>query len=794
MRRRALVWFAVLGALLIVTAQPAAASQHLAVGSQNSTATEFNSAQTLQNVTVQGSGTDADAVLSGGSVDDFESGIGSYTAFGGETADWGTSTSQSQSGSTSAEFALDSTDTYNLLSSGTVSNDKIVMEGWVRFGNTARAGFGITDNPGSDGITFRAQPGSNTILIYERSASSAIDSTSQTINTGTWYYIKVIYDAQSVEMYFDDDTSPQQSPLAQANGTTQNSFNGFQYGLFTQDVSAGDSGSVYWDDFAEVEAANRGVYVSSNHTVEQADAAAVNVTLDNATATVTVAESASGDILNQTTLSTTANHTLTLSGQDENKLQTNVTFQAQSGTTTAKLHDESILFEPSAPALSDAEPISEIENYDSDGDFPTAQGDSVTVTASNSTSTIGSQTITSNGTVTLSYAAAAGSNNITWTAADDYGTDASASASFSTPATLEVRNESAPSSLVTTNSEITVTFFADDGNTIVERTSNDGRFDMSGLPADKTYVIEVDADGYRSRNVIITSLFDQQTVYLLPNSAPAAQVEFKLNDDTGRFDSSNSRLFVDIPLNVSGSTAYKTAFADRFGASQSLRVTLRDNTRYRLRVVNDDGDERVLGSYTVAGSDVVTLDIGQLQFAVDTGQSTYDISSSTLTNQNGTVTDVRFAYRDPAQQTSRIDISVQTLNGSIIGNDSGTNGPYGNYSFTQPVSNATAQNHTFVVAYEIVRNGETIRGQTRPGLNRYRPGIPLAPGLKHIFSVGLLLVVGGLFSAQNARVGAVITPLFAGAMWYVDWLPPETSVLAIALALGVGIVANYGRR
>jgi len=129
----------------------------------------------------------------------------------------------------------------------------------------------------------------------------------------------------------------------------------------------------------------------------------------------------------------------------------------------------------------------------------------------------------------------------------------------------------------------------------------------------------------------------------------------------------------------------------------------------------------------------------------------------------------------------------------VLGNGSAT-GTFGNYSFVQPVSPSVAANNTFVVKYEITRNGNTITGQSRPGLNRYRAGVPLAPGLKQLFSVGFLLVVGGLFSAQNARVGAVITPLFAGGLWYFDWLPPETSALAIALALGVGVLVNFAAR
>jgi len=86
-----------------------------------------------------------------------------------------------------------------------------------------------------------------------------------------------------------------------------------------------------------------------------------------------------------------------------------------------------------------------------------------------------------------------------------------------------------------------------------------------------------------------------------------------------------------------------------------------------------------------------------------------------------------------------------------------------------------------------------VSGQLRPGTNRYPVGVPLDDGLKSLFAVGALLLVGGLFSARNAGVGAVVTPLFAAGFWFVDWLPSGVTIFAIAVALAIGVVVNYGR-
>lgn len=58
---------------------------------------------------------------------------------------------------------------------------------------------------------------------------------------------------------------------------------------------------------------------------------------------------------------------------------------------------------------------------------------------------------------------------------------------------------------------------------------------MSGLPADQEFVVIADPDGYYSRRVVITSLFEQQTMYVLSKNEAAVQNRFVLNDRSGQF-------------------------------------------------------------------------------------------------------------------------------------------------------------------------------------------------------------------------------------------------------------------
>jgi hypothetical protein len=568
--------------------------------------------------------------------------------------------------------------------------------------------------------------------------------------------------------------------------------------------------SHYTDVTATIFAAPQdGTYVGAQHDAGGVSQGWTNLTLQNVDATLTWQEDGDGDgtwsNVTSTTVSTTTNVTQDLSGTTSDQWRLRVDVTATGSDPSAEIHDEGLLFESSGPILSDSGPPdgSNITNYGgdvsiavSDGDFPLAQSDTVTVTAKNeSGDVIGSQAISSDGRVSFQYPVEAGTNEIKWTATDEYGNSDSFNQSFTTPAAVSIVSIQNQSTLVT-NANVTVRLYESGDRTVVERKVTNGKIDLSELSPTATYVVRVEADGYKTRSTLLQGIFEQSKIYMLDANTTSNVIEFDISDRTGDFGP-QSELQIERPVNKSGSTNKKfvVVAGDRIGSQTRAIFELESGVRYRIRISTADRTQsRQLGAFVPQANRIVTLKIGQLQFRVpEQGTSVYNVSSLTLTDQNGTVTDVRFNYADPTDNTTQINVSVETLGGTVINtfNDSGT---FGNYAVTQPVTKSVAENHTFVVKYEITRGGSTITGQTRPGLNRYTPGIPLAGGLKQWFSVGLLLMVGGLFSAKNARVGSVITPLFAAGFWYFDWLPAETSIIAIALAIGIGVTYNFGGR
>jgi hypothetical protein len=260
----------------------------------------------------------------------------------------------------------------------------------------------------------------------------------------------------------------------------------------------------------------------------------------------------------------------------------------------------------------------DIELQVSDSDFAAGAAESVTVEASNASGgRIGQSTVSSNQTVSFQYSALAGSNTVTWTLTDSHGLTTSVSQTFSTPGTLTVRDEQ-NQTVINTSGDVSVTFFGE--NTVEQRAITNGRADLSGLPAGDQLVAVVEADGYRTRRVILPSLFEQATVYLLNQSAPAATVTFTLDDPTGEFPPEETSLVIEKPITTNGTTEYRVVSADNFGATARYIVDLAPGARYRLRVTSGDR-ERLLGPYTVAGDTVQPLQIKRIEPAANERQA-----------------------------------------------------------------------------------------------------------------------------------------------------------------------------
>lgn len=449
--------------------------------------------------------------------------------------------------------------------------------------------------------------------------------------------------------------------------------------------------------------------------------------------------------------------------------------------------------DPSPTGAQSNEP-SELSVQINDTDFPS--GDTVTTTFYLNGTQYGTDSLSSNGTATVSVGnISTGQHEWYVEAEDSYGrSERSSTYEFSTPDQLLIKNESNPSQLVD-DTAVTVQFFEEDGSEVFERTTSNGTLDLSGLPATKTYIVTATAEGYFDRTIILKSLAEQHSIYLVPENETTVEVRFTLTDNTQQFPKESTRLYVQMPLTENGSTTYKTVVADEFQA-QGVTADLRKGERYRLIVENQDGEQRVLGSHTADVSEEVPLVIDEIVYDVDDEYTGYMWDAS-MTGDEGDK-QIEFSFQDYALDPSNV---TEDLHVRIYQRDDESNviydqtqfGDVESFKLTQPL-NATQSNETWVVEWEAERNGEQIDGKRYVG-----PGQKdLLSGLdqlwKNVVAVGLLLIVGFLFSPANAGIGTVAISVTGGFLWFIGFLPPEVGGPAAVLALLVSMIFRTNKK
>ena len=372
-----------------------------------------------------------------------------------------------------------------------------------------------------------------------------------------------------------------------------------------------------------------GAYIGAPHDAERVTAGWANLTLANASATVVWQEDGDGDgswtNIMSTKVPSTTNITQDLSTTSSDRWRVRVDFEATGSDPVAEIHDEGLLFESSAPSLSDPGPSGETEAYDgdvginvSDPDFGLAQGDSVLVTATNETGEqIGSQTVTSNGSVTFDYDPQAGENTVTWKVTDEYGNADTLTQNFTTPAELSIFRESENSTKIA-SATVTLRFYpvGNQSAQVVTKTTTDGTINMTGLPVNQPLVAVANASGYESRRVFIRSLYAQQRMYLLNSSADSVETIFEMRDYSGRYPPDNTVL--EIQRSINGD--WQTISGDYFGATAQYPATLETGARYRLRLYNPEtGATRLLGTYQPIAAQTQTIEVSPQSGLSDRG-------------------------------------------------------------------------------------------------------------------------------------------------------------------------------
>lgn len=423
-----------------------------------------------------------------------------------------------------------------------------------------------------------------------------------------------------------------------------------------------------------------------------------------------------------------------------------------------------------------------------DDDFDRSHGDSVDVVFYDASDDIeiGTDTLTSAGTASVEWSSVEGGEN-SWyaVATDSYNEETTSSTySFETPAELTIRDESNPDEIITDAGNATVTFFGDDD--VFERPVENGVVDMSGLPLDQRFIISVQVDDYVTRQAIIESVTQQQDVYLLPETADAVDVRFRLSDPAGRFVPEDTTLFVERPITRDNETVYRTVAADQFGAN-GYAVQLERDQRYRLRVVSDEGRSRVF-SFTSQVDETVELEISELEFDFE-AEENYQWNAEIVNEDT-----INFDYRDPTGATESIQLTITNRTSNEIIYESELEGA--NVSDSYILSSKPGPQDAFIIEWFGIRNtnedseetveisGSTVVGQSE---------IPISlPGLseRHQSIIGsfMIVLIGGAFGRSNAASGGIIISIMAGFLFVIGWMPGTVSGIFIAVALALSIV------
>jgi hypothetical protein len=360
------------------------------------------------------------------------------------------------------------------------------------------------------------------------------------------------------------------------------------------------------------------------------------------------------------------------------------------------------------------------------------------------------------------------------------------------PSVLEVR-DIATKDLVQNGSSLSVEleFFGNDG-TVEQRSTTDGRIDMTGLPIDERFSVSVQADGYIQRQILIPSLLEQRTAWLLPaDGRETVEPRFFLEDPSQQFDVEESEIVLERPIDINGTTQFEPVAGDRIGINGFDTILERDQ-RYRV-IVRDPqtGATRQLGEFTPTQSEQITLQVQDVEFDSEADVGGLEWAAEYQSNDNS-ADEVRFVFRDTEDtQSLTYEIHERGNKSNVLASGSAT----GNVTIVEPIPPGE-ESTVWTVSWNATRGDGEQLSATRPVSD---DNLPVGPsGLPQqwqiIISMLLLFGVAGLFGAANPGVGGIAVAVVGGFFFLAGWLPDATGGLMVLLALFIAVLSYAGRK
>ena len=817
MKRRIIIAFALLASILVISHGSVAASTTLIKAGAHSNETDFTNG-TLDGVVVDGSGESAHVQLADvEKVDSYEDGDLTEwnTSAGGGS--YTTTTSYATDGNHSMQ--IDPADTSDIITS------KSGLDYYPQKGNTIKFDFRTVNTDGGGEFVFGGQNDSSYYKVifsdgylnqslhirkFVDGSSTKYESTSYDIPENEWVNVSIAWNVGNDQI---TATFSSRSGGTRSVGITDTEFTDGYIGV----VDHGDVRHYY--DNIRVQGAEQGSYTSQVYDITDPAEGRVNLSaLSNASATVSwEADQGDGTWTTVTTsiYSSSGIKSADLSSASADKWRVTVSFDAGSDSVTA-LDSDSIFFENHHPEIdnADATPQGGVNTSDvklsvpiNDTEFGSVRGDEVQATFFLDGNPIATQNITSNATISTTATVSTGGSH-TWhvETIDSYGgtteSDADSSTAtndpytFQTPSELRIFNESAPNSLVD-NVTVQIKFYGgEDGDAFtVERSTDNGVVNMTGLPVNREFIVVVEADSYHNRRIYIESLFEQANVFLLPKSETAVYNVFKIDDKSGSFPPENSRLIIQRALNRSGNLSWHTVSGDFFGSTNEHKTNLKFDERYRLIVANDAGERRVMGPYLATDeNNPKVITVSSIVVSPSDGQSYYATSWIDDQDEEDDQQTLRFAFDDPDKLTDSLDVTIyERGNESNVLADVSTEAVGDRWTYST-VLDANESETTWVVNWSAQRDGETI-GATIPVGSRGGLSIPMDDAWLSRFGIIALVVVAALSSQRMATIGAMGTVAFAGILMVTGiWeIPVVLWIAALVIAVGGHVLTTAQR-
>jgi len=345
--------------------------------------------------------------------------------------------------------------------------------------------------------------------------------------------------------------------------------------------------------------------------------------------------------------------------------------------------------------------------------------------------------------------------------------------------------------------DVTVKFriFEEDTERVFTRSSSTGVISVADLPADTAFSVTAQAPGYVSRQTFIESARQQQQVYLLNNTTDTQLVRFNVEDRTGLFNQ-DARIQVLRSINASGTPAqqerYEIVAGDIVGSQLEFDTELERETRYKIRVSNDEGDQRELGSVFILTDRAIDLVISGIDVGFEVPDDITTVNASQSVNEGTGAKTVSISLIDPSQSTTSIQITARNArNASEVYDTTSDAGPIGTFQFSTILTGDDAEDEV-IFDYSYQRGGETVNGSIAAGAERFPiTGLEeLDPGWAQIFGVGFMIVVAGIFSRGNARIGAIVLPGVGLLLYTIGILDGAVTVFSIAVAFALAIAIN----